>query len=524
MSNQLHVACGLGGVPPSVEAAKQAIVTNPAWISERTDPELYTPLYLAAANGSLEIVELLLQHGANCWDGDDRGQRLLSVATIGGFDEVVTRVLDAMEGGGCTKEELDELQGSNRIVHIAASIGHLGMLKSAIERFGIEQLEDRNEWGVTPLMAACGGESLDKNPEDQIWSDERAQTVSFLLQQGSDPLVRDSNGRTLLHTLAIFDGTGFLIEELLQRGIEIDSKTNSSDCSPGASALHIASKYCNEDTVRILLSHGIDSRILDFNQRTALHLASYVDNNIFSSKYPFPEDKARAIIKLLLDLAPDTINIRDENGDTPLLLSAKTIQSTFSILRFLHQRGADITAVNNNQENALHLIASCSHIYPVSNDIYESIRYLVRNGTDLEGKQKLSATPLLLSISRGEQRSDIVEALLKCGANVHATLKGGITALHYAYSRGFQSGVGKVLLRYGAASDAVDEQGRTPADCILMRGTVSGRGRGRGMFIAHMIAGSTTPLGLSLRPGEAIDLLETDQKVPSFGPRISLNL
>ncbi|KAH9208234.1 ankyrin repeat-containing domain protein [Leptodontidium sp. 2 PMI_412] len=173
---------------PSLEAAKQAIATNPTCISERTDPELYTPLYLAAANGSPEIVELLLQHGANCWDGDDRGHRLLSVVAA----------------------------GSNRIVHVAASIGHLGMLKSSMERFGMEQLEARNEWGVTPLMAACGGESVDTYSEDQIWNDEPAQIVSFLLQQGGDPLVQDSKGRTLLHTLATFaHGAGSLVEELL---------------------------------------------------------------------------------------------------------------------------------------------------------------------------------------------------------------------------------------------------------------------------------------------------------------------
>lgn len=316
-------------------------------------------------------------------------------------------------------------------------------------------------------------------------NDERAQIVSFLLQQGGDPLVQDSKGRTLLHTLATFaHGAGSLVEELLQRGIEIDSKTNSSDFNPGTSALHIASKYCNEDKVRILLSYGADPRKLDSNQRTALHFASYADNNTFSSEHSFPEDRACAIVKLLIDSALDMVDARDEDGATPLLLAAKTIQSTFSILKFLRQKGADITAVNNNNENALHLAASCSHTYPALYDIHESIRYLVQNGTDLEGKQKLGATPLLLAISRGEQSSDTVEALLKSGADVHATLKGGMTALHYAYSKGCRDGIGKVLLRYGAELDAVDESGGMPADYIPRRETVPGRGRGRGMFMA----------------------------------------
>ncbi|PVH87571.1 ankyrin [Cadophora sp. DSE1049] len=240
--------------------------------------------------------------------------------------------------------------------------------------------------------------------------------------------------------------------------------------------------------VRILLSYNADPRKRDSHQRTALHFASYAESDKCSGEHAFPEDRACATVKLLLDSAPDMIDQRDEDGATPLLFAAKTIRTTFSILNLLHQRGADITAADNNHENALHLAASDSHDYPSLgvHDIHESIRYLVQNGVGLEGKQKLGATPLILALTRGEQSSDVVDALLRNGADVRAALEGGMTALHCAYSKGYQDGIGKVLLSYGADLGAKDEKGRVPADCIPKREAAFRRGRGRGVFTASV--------------------------------------
>lgn len=164
------------------------------------------------------------------------------------------------------------------------------------------------------------------------------------------------------------------------------------------------------------------------------------------------------------------IDAKDENGYTPLLLASKTLKTMFSVLRLLHESGADITAVDNGGENAIHLAGISLPIYSPRSDMYDNIRYLVQNGVDIEGRDSSGATPLIRAVSRTAESSDSVEALLQNGTEVNATFQNGTTALHCAYDRRYTDGISKLLLEHSADLHAKNEQGQTLSNLIPKRG------------------------------------------------------
>src|SRR5689334_17438898 len=101
------------------------------------------------------MVQLLLEHGADNRHRDYEGIAPLSTAAYAGHGESVICTLDAMESGGCTKEEIiGSSVTKNSVLHLVASKAHVDVLKILINRLGIIQRESENCFGMTPLLAA----------------------------------------------------------------------------------------------------------------------------------------------------------------------------------------------------------------------------------------------------------------------------------------------------------------------------------------------------------------------------------
>ncbi|MFZ4802180.1 MAG: ankyrin repeat domain-containing protein [Chlorobium sp.] len=90
----------------------------------------------------------------------------------------------------------------------------------------------------------------------------------------------------------------------------------------------------------------------------------------------------------------------------------------------------------------------------------EIVKLLYAAGADLELKTyDKNLTPLQLAAMRGKPMC--VDALLQCGANVHAVEGNGATALHGAAFNGFIE-VSNLLLRAGADPRCTDKHGNSP--------------------------------------------------------------
>ena len=119
---------------------------------------------------------------------------------------------------------------------------------------------------------------------------------------------------------------------------------------------------------------------------------------------------------------PVNLEVRDKLGMTPLILAAwKRHQS---VVELLLQRGSDINATTATGCNVIHWAAA------TSNSIVE---LLVARGADINVQDDfMGETPLSSIAVRGEEWADVVDFLMKCGADPEIENKYGMTAARWA--------------------------------------------------------------------------------------------
>jgi uncharacterized protein len=131
----------------------------------------------------------------------------------------------------------------------------------------------------------------------------------------------------------------------------------------------------------------------------------------------------------------------------------------------------------------------------------EIVKLLHAAGANLELKTyDKGLTPLQLAAMRNKPLC--VDALLQCGANVHATEGNGATALHGAAFFGYAE-VSKLLLQAGADPALADNHGNTPISLA----------RGKGHTQVHEIL-----VGITNSPKPDKDL-QTKAPAPAAGTK-----
>ena len=192
-----------------VDAAQKLILEGPPRIVQVVNRKGVSPVILAAQNGHLALVKLLLEHGAN----------ILHVTRTGS-----TAVLQA------------------------AHFGHLDVVKLLV---GINKdlLERCNQRKTTPLMRAC--------------QENHLHVVKFLCEQGVRVNEKNLQGMTAL-MLASQRGNAEICDCLTQRGADLNAMTEQASTS-----LILACKREHLQTVEVLVRAGAELYIKDGKGRTA---------------------------------------------------------------------------------------------------------------------------------------------------------------------------------------------------------------------------------------------------------------
>jgi len=142
------------------------------------------------------------------------------------------------------------------------------------------------------------------------------------------------------------------------------------------------------------------------------------------------------------------VNTRDQRGST-LLIHAAAIGSPEAV-KLLLENGADVNARNDLEATALILGAGNT----------EKARMLVEKGADVNAHSKLGRTPLMIAAGC-DGCSATVKLLLEKGADPNAKDKQGDTALSQAAWADNAESV-RLLLAKGAGADTPDYEGYTP--------------------------------------------------------------
>ena len=118
------------------------------------------------------------------------------------------------------------------------------------------------------------------------------------------------------------------------------------------------------------------------------------------------------------------VNCANEWGMTPLMLAAQ-YNPPVVVLKALLKDGADLNAVEPKyRSNALHLAANkCSNP--------KVIETLVEAGADINCRNYLGETPLIMAVSQNEN-TRIFSQLLTCGADINICDWQGHNVMEYA--------------------------------------------------------------------------------------------
>jgi ankyrin repeat protein len=207
----------------------------------------------------------------------------------------------------------------------------------------------------------------------------------------------DFNRSTFLH-IAAFEGHVEAVRFLLSISAELVGAKDRD----GRTALHLAAGNGFDEICRLLIQHKADVDARDSYDRSPLHYAAVQENY--------------GIVETLLG---GGLSTRDPSGATPLIRAV--LDGKAALLQLL----LEIPVVDPNVPNAeglaaLHVAIKAGMSLPA--------RLLAGSGrVDINLQDAEGLTPLHWAVRK--RKMDIVEILLKRGANIHAKNRAGKTAL-----------------------------------------------------------------------------------------------
>uniref|UniRef100_A0A803V0Z2 Ankyrin repeat domain 17 n=1 Tax=Ficedula albicollis TaxID=59894 RepID=A0A803V0Z2_FICAL len=260
-------------------------------IDAQTESNHDTALTLACAGGHEELVQTLLERGANIEHRDKKG----GLAASGGYVNIIKILLNAGA----------EINSRQFII--------VAFLKFLI--FSFFSFRTGSKLGISPLMlAAMNGHTA---------------AVKLLLDMGSDINAQIETNRNTALTLACFQGRTEVVSLLLDRKANVEHRAKT-----GLTPLMEAASGGYAEVGRVLLDKGADVNAppVPSSRDTALTIAA---------------DKGHYKFCELLISRGAHIDVRNKKGNTPLWLAANG--GHLDVVQLLVQAGADVDAADNRK-------------------------------------------------------------------------------------------------------------------------------------------------------------------------------
>ena len=335
-----------------------------------------SPLHCACESGQLDVVKKLVGAGAGVCDTVNGGDTCLTVAAEYGHTKTVRYLV------GLPEVDVNHRDGDNdTVLHYMSGEGDADAVQLLIDAGA--DIEMKNCDGCSPLHYACESGALD--------------VVKKLVRAGAGVCVTDNNGRTCL-TLAVYSNCG------------------------------------HTETVRYLVGlPEVDVNHRDGDNNTALHWAV--------------EQNHTDIAQLLIDAGAD-IEMKNCDGCSPLHCACDS--GALDVVKMLVEAGAGVRDTDNGGSTCLTLAASCG--------CTETVRYLV-GLPEVDVNHRDSDNNTVLHCASGEGDADVVQLLIDAGADIEMK-NSGSSPLHCACQSGVLKIV-KMLVEAGAGVCATNNDGDT---------------------------------------------------------------
>ncbi len=300
----LHMAA-MNGFTEVVE-----ILASYCNINQRSDDvNQITPVWLAAHEGKTDAVKKLADLGADLNSQDADGDTALQMAIRNGNVDAV-RILLA----NGARADIANKQGAYPL-HMAAMHGFTERVEILAPYSNINQRSGEVNQ-ITPVWLA-----VQKGKTD---------TIKKLADLGADLSLQDDSGNNLLHLVARIQDSKGVIELLLAKGFDINSKNKV-----GVTPIFHAAITGNKDIVEFLTASGADLNILDNN---GYHIWHYAANN-----------GSLEILKTLkAKILPVNIDIKTKNAEQCTALWLASSKGKLETVKWLVAEGADFDAARSS--------------------------------------------------------------------------------------------------------------------------------------------------------------------------------
>ncbi|RVD85294.1 uncharacterized protein DFL_003620 [Arthrobotrys flagrans] len=449
------VQAGAGGNTPLHEAAIHCRVENARLILREAHRRVCltsvleaqigfdrTPLWCAAAAGSIGVVDLLVKHGADLFTFDGDCQNAMHVAASRGHSHMISYLVSAGFGvNDCDKNWRQPLQ-------LAVRGSHYEAVKTLIELGALVNAKDKGGWSSLEAAAAVVGDSV--------------EMVKLLLDNGADIESQDEGGISVLGR-AVIVGNKEVVRELMAKGASIDTKNNL-----GQNVLHECARHGRPEMLKWFIEAGMASEVDTLDRSIGMsplylavdqghpnmvrELIKYgADVNVETAEglwTPLHESVKKGyleITEMLLRAGADP-NAASDDGITCFHCCWRT--GSVSLASLLLSHGADINAKRKDQFTALH--------YACFEGRRELAEFLVANGANMEDETREGFSPLQLTMMRNHW--GIADLLIKNGADVNHKDRKSWTPLHRAASIGHTHIVEMLVAVKGIDLEARNDQ------------------------------------------------------------------
>ena len=278
-------------------------------------------------------------------------------------------------------------------------------------------------------------------------SENNIEKLNKLITDGGNINILDSNGCSPL-LIAIKNKNNEIAKILINKNADINLKDKKNN-----TALDFALLTNNSEIAKILINKEIliNDYLKTLNETTStcnleifkMLLDKRKDDTIFNYKSIY-----KTAIENDCDLIFSEINKKDIN-DIDTLLNYSIEKSSFKIVKYLIDKGANVNLVYKNGTTPLLIASKKSNI--------NILKLLIEKGSKINIKDNTGATPLMIAILNGRFENE--KYLLARGAEVNEKDKSGYSSLAWATTyNDFNSMT--LLISKGADINAKNKEGR----------------------------------------------------------------
>ena len=216
--------------------------------------------------------------------------------------------------------------------------------------------------------------------------------LEALLSRGADPNAVDETGRAALHKLASLEGNILSRSKQIEQAkilLAFGANANLRDME-GNTPLHLAVHTFSTGLMKVLLREGADADIQNKKAETPMFKIARWSHRVYRG------ENVASVMKTLINGGVDP-NAQAANGESVLHATRSSATGDTDAIDFLISAGASLDLQDENGDTPLHVAAR--------NDDYNAVHTYILFGADLDTENNNGETALDIARKSGSRYS-----------------------------------------------------------------------------------------------------------------------